>query len=646
MSGWRRHLFIKELKDEEGFPCCWPLAVGRWPLAVGRWPLCATLIAGGLLICFPQAHAAHWEMTYSPDGMNTPGDSGTGDKWFDEYEWEFIDMLEPGAVPPGRYRAENNEVYVYKFTEHEASYISSSNVLTAVSASSSGSVTVFLKWVQDTNDNPPQPAPKLVLLKIWGLVGATAIASSNASSTVESKFGNKSKAETMDDTNADVMGIYKESSFNVSENDAVTIPLSVSEGESEVEYTFSLKAKASTPEFSPTPNFYTGSKVDAGVRFHALPITTGVVITSDIETSWKKFTGAASSLPDAYKKRNAAGTLIDEPREDRAVLVAPHFFDPSKHIWKIACLRAADGTMEVESAAEHMRDGSWITIGSLFGNAVGYSPEIIYDWNLGGSHTRFSTGVASGSHPVDLDKPSVSLATASSAYRSGIIVGSGTAGNLSPTTTTLQVTEGAVHLPSIQDSDSYKINWHRTYENPEKTGMKANADHNLFSPDTFDNTEVAYQNGTLTTYEFRVGRLAWVGDVAEGAASAFELLSAVSFENPALSTILAAIGLGLSEIDPVEELVTAVPNYRPQWNEAVRLGLIPNGATVNNWDDCKMVYPYISVWYDEHYYMGDAYEPHGFAGRKPKAKKVRRQNDAVIYTGRYEWTSTRPLEEE
>jgi len=73
-------------------------------------------------------------------------------------------------------------------------------------------------------------------------------------------------------------------------------------------------------------------------------------ISSDIEKSWKKFTGSVDKLPDSYKQRDANGAVINQPNGD-AVLVYTDPTDATKNIWEIACQRNPDSSIIVESAA-------------------------------------------------------------------------------------------------------------------------------------------------------------------------------------------------------------------------------------------------------------------------------------------------------
>lgn len=269
----------------------------------GRWPLCATLIASGLLMIAPQAHAAHWEMSFRPDGTNTPAfddvalEDGDGSDLPEEETW--FDVLSRNRTPDpttGRFPVNNGQLSFGQTSQDIAKpSTGSSPRFRAMSASTQGSVTIHLKWVQDPEDETPAMVPKVVLLKIWGVSAAETTAPPPTSNTaVEAQFGRKSGTTGEE---GDERAIYKWCGATVYGSHPVTIPLVVSEGESEVEYTFPVKSKATSQQVD-----YTNFRhvlLCAGFNLYAKPDDVGVAISSDIETSWQKWTGAVFDLPDA-----------------------------------------------------------------------------------------------------------------------------------------------------------------------------------------------------------------------------------------------------------------------------------------------------------------------------------------------------------
>ena len=360
--------------------------------SVGRWPLAIALIAGGLLIMTPEAHAAHWQMSYIEDGVTTYGAYSQN--------WSHSSQSYPDCPPGYSPLADSNPTPVLlergDNTGQGPHNANSKSSYDGSSASIGGSITFHFKWVQDgpSSGNPNGdiiPPPKMIVLNIWG--GAYATTNSPTSqSAVAAVFGKLAGSET---TNQSLYKFSRQATASVPAESPWKIPLMLAPGTTELDYTLPVSAQASTVNVEVSSDYNITnptSLASFGVYLQRKDI--GVAISSDIETSWFKKQGDISSLPNAYKKRDpSTHQLINQPNE-KAVLVAPNPSDPSKNIWKLQCLRDADGSMTVESAANYTGDRlggkqsnrkwwgafSWC---KMRANTVGYSiPE--YDWSYSG----------------------------------------------------------------------------------------------------------------------------------------------------------------------------------------------------------------------------------------------------------------------
>ena len=150
---------------------------------VGHLPLCASLIAGGLLILAPEAHAAHWKMSYRPEGACVSANYGPTDgKW--SFGTGYNSTTQRVAPNYGQSPID------FRSQSSDASYATSGSpsVFPATSASTQGSINIHLKWVQDPRGTSTVPTPKMVVLRISGY--AIAVASSEtAQSTTTAILG-------------------------------------------------------------------------------------------------------------------------------------------------------------------------------------------------------------------------------------------------------------------------------------------------------------------------------------------------------------------------------------------------------------------------------------------------------------------------
>lgn len=431
--------------------------------ASGRWPLCAVAVAGGLLLMAPPAHAGHWEMSWRPDGVSFSQNYGGSSEWV-----RFLNSWNGYNPTTGRVEGNEGVYYTGNFTDGANVQGGSEPFWRALKVTQKGSITVYLKWVQDLvygpggpTPGPFIPAPKVVVLRFTGNAYAYT-QSPTSQSEATTSFGDIKGLETLTQPgNSRVSDTHPNNTYRQTLRE-VRIPLSVPEGSTEVQYSFPLETKATTEQM-PAPNQDNTPSVGGSFLVQMQRVDVGVAITSDIDASWKKFTGSVSDLPVPYKKRDPAShQLLNEPN-DKAVLVSPNATDPSKSIWKIQCLRNADGTMTVESAAEWDRlQKAWFGGGTYTANSTGYYfPSYHWSWSGG-------TLMALAASDVTQDRPQIQMGSGSklpSATSGDVNLGGTVDGNSSLTSSTATVTVYEPARSETRTDDSYTVNWHRNYEN-------------------------------------------------------------------------------------------------------------------------------------------------------------------------------------
>jgi hypothetical protein len=596
--------------------------------SVGRWPLCAVAVVGGLLMLAPQAHAAHWQMSYRPDGVARPD----GGIWADYLEYQSGYDFGTGRVICDRDSLEFHKEFEdigWLLDGSEPTYSSSS-------ASLEGSVTIHLKWVQDFGDQTIIPPPKVAVLRITGRVDAQAY-NTTSQSTVSTKFG---KIEGTEGSSASStpgeppFQRWSQAYANDADKSVILIPLSVSEGQTEVEYSFPLQANATTQQ-SPRNNYTGGTSSNTGVYFRAERVDIGVAITSDIETSWKKWTGAASDLPDAYKKRDSSGKLTDQPN-NKAELVAPHSVDFSKDIWKIACLRDADGKMTVESAARFSK--SWFAWQTFTANTSGFGAETTYNWTLDGTFKQPLYFDSSLNPTTNGSKAKNLHVLPKSAWDlSKIDLGGSRDGQGMTRSSTLSVK--ATDPSSGQSlSDSYSTNWHLPYENAAQVGKDPVSRIEIREPFDFREGDTALLNNPLKC-TFRSGTLWYLQDGITQFGKSFSAAANGTSEKPQLTFILDKIGELIASTDLGGEKMEGVTFTQEAWDFSNNLQTewgygpyIPDGATS---DHCKMVHPYLVFFYDTAHWSADSYGPNGYEGLAKKDLTYPQSNSPRV-AGKFE----------
>ncbi|PQV63177.1 hypothetical protein B1R32_1142 [Abditibacterium utsteinense] len=233
----------------------------------------------------PQAHAAHWEMSWIPKGTSHAAYyPAAGRAWADNIEsWPNYDPITKRVL--GEVNMSGSDYDYGRFTENSgAGYGYGSDygdegpqqTWKPILASDEGSVIIYLKWVQESEYNeegerigdsgPFVPAPKQVLLCVTGTAGAR-VGGPTDQSAVKVKFHDKEGTETSQATNYNGPAFDRDSRVYVYDGD-IRIPLSVPEGSSEVEKTISFVAKATTQEM-PSPAQYNQPYGQVFLEIHA-----------------------------------------------------------------------------------------------------------------------------------------------------------------------------------------------------------------------------------------------------------------------------------------------------------------------------------------------------------------------------------------
>lgn len=217
-------------------------------------------------------------------------------------------------------------------------------------------------------------------------------------------------------------------------------------------------------------SFFVEIALDFLINIEPAPL--GVSISSDIEPSWKKWTGAASALGDAYKKRDAAGHVTSEIDPAKAVQVAgagtPDTLDD---VWKLMCLRAGNGKMTVESAADWVKSSDpslsfekWLGGSRFTANVIGLSFPT-YMWTEP-ANSHYQNDRVQTPNVDDLSPAPPTLAT--SYY--GILLGSQPDGSDLTKSSTIKV-KAQDNLGTLEDN--YSVNWHLPIEGIEEYGRQA-----------------------------------------------------------------------------------------------------------------------------------------------------------------------------
>ena len=421
----------------------------------------------------PEAQAAHWEMTWRPDGASFSQNYGGSWEWVDFLNW--WDGYNPTT---GRVEGQEQVHYSGNFADGEGVQGGSEPFWRALNVTQKGSVTVYLKWVQDLEYGPGGPtpgpfvpAPKVVVLRIKGNAYAST-QSPTSQSQATSSFGDIKGTEAslqFGNSFERTSDTHPENTPPTSQRE-VNIPLVVPQGSTEVQYTFPLETKAITQQMSAHgQNENNRPSANASFLIQVQRVDVGVAITSNIETSWKKWTGPVAALPNVYKQRDSnSHQLLNEPNNN-AVLVAPHPTDPTKDIWRLAIFPAPSGTMIVQSAAQWMTSPDQTFKGWLGGARFTAVSEGIETPSYNWTEPPLSHNQNNGQTPA-VDNLTPAAPTFGSPYY-GIRLGSNPNGSDLVKSSTISVAVSGSNIPAPIPCD-YIVDWHLPQEwepNPYRT---------------------------------------------------------------------------------------------------------------------------------------------------------------------------------
>jgi hypothetical protein len=576
-----------------------------------RHIIATTLFAGGLLAVTPQAQAAHWELSYRPEGRLV-----TAGSYFTPIDQAWLNIDHPYYDPNTGwidYKADSQSAQITFDSFGDSEPRTSGNTTIASSVTTKGTVAIRLKWVQDPTDIVPAPTPKYVFLKVWGSADAFAWAPYG-----QTKIG-FGKTENQD------QGAYANSNKFVSQNDATIIPLLVDQTTGEARYTFPISAEASTEALSPAAGV-PGSQ--ASVQFHSAFTEVGVAISSNIETSWKKWVGAVEDLPPVYKARNSSGQIINEPNEMAVQVSGQGTTNDSDDVWKLACLRNADGAMEVHSAViERILDGGTIYGGGIFTANVKGIPYPSYNWTL-----KSSGGSPSGLASDELNKNQATIDLSPTAQLGGIgtldIIYGGidlnrqSDGSFLFKSSTLEV-EAGNPAETFRVRDTYTINWHLPEEDWGPNGNSTT----IYQPyeaiaGTVEPNERALVNGNLTG-TFRWNKYSYADHATSEAINLIFEVASNAPSNSVFASFAAALGIAYAEWSTPPANETHTVNFNDAWNYACQypnrgssfLDGFPTSTTDPDViNDYKMVNPKIIVEYEQKPMKGDGYAGDGYTG--------------------------------
>lgn len=352
---------------------------------------------------------------------------------------------------------------------------------------------------------------------------------------------------------------------------------------------------------------YRQGSLNANIELIMTPVTYGLYISSGIEGSWKKGTGALSA---PYDKRDASGNLINAVQVDGQN--TPN--DTSDDVWKLACLRDLDGKLTAESSAQWMTDGSsqgWFGGSSFTAQWIGFQNPT-YNWTEPSNTHSANMGTTS-----QRDDLTPAPATFSAPY-SGIKLGSNSDGSDLTKSSTISV---KVTDPSVSLSNSFVVNWHTPYDNWKSYGPTPAMWQ--YPSLTIDIPGYASMGGGVNVSYLVEGNY-W-GDAIDQAWGALTSVGGSSLPVP-YGSLAAAAGL----LHPGGSETGHVPvSFNDNWGQSTATYVpIRNDALENQY---TMV-PTLRVGYTVKFWDGETYDMRGYTGQNKKA--------IASKDGRQEWIAT------
>lgn len=307
-------------------------------------------------------------------------------------------------------------------------------------------------------------------------------------------------------------------------------------------------------------NFYLKSELTSYFSF----------ISSDIETSWKKGTGA---LPEIYTKLGADGT----PRYGSQQVAGQNTpNDASDDVWKLECIQGSDGSMTVESAATWNFENVFTPEGESSPTYFWYGSGVFTAHHTGFNSPTYSWKVNANTGVEDGDTLTLIDYTSSNPFGPRRL-DLGTGRHLPTRSSAIAVT---VTDPMVSITGHYSVNWHEPLENPIK-GEQLDA-HTNYDTSASSWTPI----NTPITVTVEPANIAWSllgGGIALGGAGTAFVGSPVG---AVVGLALTAAGLVLSESAPQDITFTRTFNYGDYADAIGREYSIQTGQTSsddNHW---------------------------------------------------------------
>lgn len=355
-------------------------------------------------------------------------------------------------------------------------------------------------------------------------------------------------------------------------------------------------------------------------------ISRQVTISSEIDQSWKKFSGTLP--PAAYRVRNSQGILTDQPNQNAQLINA------RAHIWKLRCLPVSRHSINVESVEDSsVWNNQWCALNSFQANLTTPSVNTQYEWKYEGPGDNY-------------DKPfgerfTWAGATANTRLAFGESDPTNKSGTISVTVTETNQYPVFYH---------YHVLWHLPIENSKALKVRRDANFVVFGPKSYEEHPVGVGHGSIIdgTFELNKGQPLISGFI-EGAAPVFDMASVAAgvMKEHILEIFLKAVSLTLDEQanGGFKEGIEHVPNNSDTWTESVmitnkeRYNCVPAGST---WNECQMFKPFVVLHYDKYPYLCDEFNVHGYHGQEVESKWLPAQENYVRYAGVYEDHNTPP----
>lgn len=404
--------------------------------------LAIALVAGGSLMCAPQAHAGYWDAKLDTQIKGTQGvfDSTTQTMRLDKVTFEGFTNFTSNVFGVSKSPFGGGEIRGYSSAGVVNKKIFNATVDYGVT------YTLRMHWVASSATDLP---PQLVVVQLNGTVGGyyTPTASGSMSGTTGLKDESKSDKPAgwlPDGRTVGFTGQMLAQYPNPKRDANITIG----------PFTATSTATA-VPQSTQSTGYPGGSgsstSTNATIRSYIAMSGAlsqyGVYISSDLEPSYKK----ASNWSELPLQKDANG--VDIPGTVDASQVSPS--TPAfgaggirtSGPWGLVCKRNPDGSTTVESAAKYKLFSYWAGETVLFANPQGF-PAPQYSWSLtsggtlpfGGGSWTDPTYDCTGVENVAFDGSSSSLPTSSF---------------------TLKVTNVT---PALSLSNNYSIKWHYPYE--------------------------------------------------------------------------------------------------------------------------------------------------------------------------------------